>query len=234
MLKTLAVSLALWWCGVAEARPNILLIMADDLGSRIWAATGEIDTPSLDELAEQGLRMSSFYTAPTCSPTRSMVMTGTDNHLVGLGTMQEVLPFLPALQGRPGYEGHLNGRSHSLAVLLGEAGYNTYLSGKWHLGRALTGSLQLGFDRRLPCWTVEPVTSNPCQAVRFGSSSDLPGGWRDGRSGGEFSSDFYTDKLIGYLEEGGQRQAFFAWAAYTAPHWPLHARRVYRQVPGPL
>lgn len=233
MLRILAVSLALW-CGaaLAEARPNILLIMADDLGfSDLGSYGGEIDTPNLDELAEQGLRMSSFYTAPTCSPTRSMVMTGTDNHLVGLGTMQEVLPFLPALQGRPGYEGHLNGRGHSLAVLLGEAGYNTYLSGKWHLGRAPEQDpLQLGFDRAFALLDggashFQPV---PGSQVRV----EQPTYREDGRTveveGEFFSSDFYTDKLIGYLEEGrANGKPFFAWAAYTAPHWPLHAPAEY-------
>ncbi|MFA5677691.1 MAG: arylsulfatase [Pseudomonas sp.] len=233
MLKILAVSLALW-CGaaLAESRPNILLIMADDLGfSDLGSYGGEIDTPNLDELAEQGLRMSSFYTAPTCSPTRSMVMTGTDNHLVGLGTMQEVLPFLPALQGRPGYEGHLNGRGHSLAALLGEAGYNTYLSGKWHLGRAAEQDpLQLGFDRAFALLDggashFQPV---PGSQVRV----EQPTYREDGRTveveGEFFSSDFYTDKLIGYLEEGrANGKPFFAWAAYTAPHWPLHAPAEY-------
>lgn len=233
MLKTLAVSLALW-CGaaLAESRPNILLIMADDLGfSDLGSYGGEIDSPNLDELAEQGLRMSSFYTAPTCSPTRSMVMTGTDNHLVGLGTMQEVLPFLPALQGRPGYEGHLNGRGHSLAALLGEAGYNTYLSGKWHLGRAAEQDpLQLGFDRAFALLDggashFQPV---PGSQVRV----EQPTYREDGRTveveGEFFSSDFYTDKLIGYLEEGrANGKPFFAWAAYTAPHWPLHAPAEY-------
>src|SRR5690554_3663227 len=125
MARAAALLLALGLGNVAAAeRPNILLIMADDLGfSDLGSYGGEIDTPNLDALAAEGLRMSSFYTAPTCSPTRAMVMSGTDNHLVGLGSMAEVLPFLPQLQGRPGYEGHLNERAHSLPALLGEAGY---------------------------------------------------------------------------------------------------------------
>src|SRR5690554_7918049 len=98
-----------------QSRPNILLIMADDLGfSDLGSYGGEIETPTLDQLADEGIRMSSFYVAPTCSPTRSMLMSGTDNHLVGLGTMADVLPFSHSLQGRPGYEVHINEKSHSL------------------------------------------------------------------------------------------------------------------------
>ena len=133
----------------APAQPNILVILADDLGfSDIASFGGEIRTPNLDQLAHDGVRLSSFYAAAACSPTRSMLMSGTDSHLVGLGTMAEVLPFSPRLQGKPGYEGYLNGRAQSIARLLGDGGYATYMAGKWHLGKADgQGPDAWGFDR---------------------------------------------------------------------------------------
>ncbi|WP_256582259.1 arylsulfatase [Pseudomonas sp. MYb185] len=231
--RTMAVLALLWMgAGVAAERPNILLIMADDLGfSDLGSYGGEIATPNLDTLAAEGLRMSNFYTAPTCSPTRAMVMSGTDNHLVGLGTMAEVLPFLPQLQGRPGYEGHLNERAHSLPALLGEAGYNTYLSGKWHLGKAPEQDpLRLGFDRAFVLLDGGASHFQPLDGsqVRVENVSYREDGQPVEVPADFFSSDFYTDKLIGYLEQGrASGRPFFAWAAYTAPHWPLHAPQEY-------
>ena len=97
------------------------VILADDLGfSDIGAFGGEIATPNLDALANNGLRLTDFHTAPTCSPTRSMLLTGTDHHIAGIGTMAETLT--PDLIGKPGYEGYLNDRVVALPELLREAG----------------------------------------------------------------------------------------------------------------
>jgi arylsulfatase A-like enzyme len=115
-------------------RPNFLLIVVDDMGfSDLGAFGSEIETPNLDALALAGVRLTDFHSAPACSPTRAMLMTGTDHHLVGLGAMIETLR--PDFEGAPGYEGQLNDRVVTVAELLRDGGYRTILSGKWHLAR---------------------------------------------------------------------------------------------------
>jgi len=109
--------------------PNILLIVVDDMGySDLGAFGGEISTPNIDALAAAGIKLTNFYVGPTCSPTRSMLMSGNDNHIAGLGTMSEALT--PNQVGQPGYEGYFNHRVVSLASLLRDAGDHTYLAGK--------------------------------------------------------------------------------------------------------
>ena len=106
----IAVTMSVFACNSPENnRPNILLIVADDLAfTDLGAFGGEIHTPNLDALAKAGVRLSQFYVAPTCSPTRSMLLSGTDNHLAGLGNMAEELRVNQ--QDKPGYEGYLNFR----------------------------------------------------------------------------------------------------------------------------
>ncbi len=116
-----------------ERRPNFLVIVADDLGySDIGAFGGEIRTPNLDRLALAGIRLAGFHTAPTCSPARSMLLSGTDNHIAGLGTMAEMIR--PNQKGKRGYEGYLRSDVATLAERLVTGGYSTLFSGKWHLG----------------------------------------------------------------------------------------------------
>lgn len=95
----------------------------------------EIRTPNLDKLADGGVRVTQFYTAPTCSPTRSMLMTGIDHHLVGIGTMGEIIQ--PNQRGKPGYEGYINDRAVTMTELLRDSGYSTMIAGKWHLGEGI-------------------------------------------------------------------------------------------------
>ncbi|MCK4893194.1 MAG: sulfatase-like hydrolase/transferase, partial [Calditrichia bacterium] len=111
-----------------QKRPNILLIVADDLGySDISPFGGEINTPTLQKLADAGQMLTNFHVLPTCSPTRSVLMSSADNHLAGLGSMEEIVT--PKQKGQPGYEGYLNDRVAHMPKIMKDAGYRTYMSG---------------------------------------------------------------------------------------------------------
>jgi arylsulfatase len=231
LLGALTLGSSLAMAANADAKqPNILLILADDLGySDLGSFGGEINTPTLDELAHQGLQFTSMYAAPTCSITRSMLMSGTDNHLAGLGTMAEALQ--PFQRGKPGYEGYLNRRSYSIAELLKEGGYNTLMVGKWHLGlEADQGPDQRGFEQSFTLleggaahFKPSNIDLTKIEQVHYrenGKAVEVPGNF--------YSTDFYTDKLISYLQNSQKDgKPFFAYAAYTSPHWPLQAPKEY-------
>jgi arylsulfatase A-like enzyme len=131
----------------AAKRPNFLVIVVDDMGfSDLGAFGSEIKTPHLDALAYEGVRFTDFHSAPACSPTRAMLLTGTDHHIAGIGSMHEVVR--PDFEGAPGYEGFLNERVVTVTELLRDSGYRTIISGKWHLGETLAAApVARGFER---------------------------------------------------------------------------------------
>jgi arylsulfatase len=208
-------------------RPNFLVIVADDLGwSDLGAFGGEIATPNLDALAGRGVRFTSFHTAPTCSPTRSMLLSGVDNHEAGIGTMVEARP--ASLARRPGYEGYLNDRVASVAELLQQAGYYTVMSGKWHLGlTAQRGPAARGFDRSFAL----------LQGLGNHFGADQAGAWKKAKANatyrqdgkfvrypqGRYSADYFTEQLVGFLDQAPADRSFFAYMAFTTPHWPMQA-----------
>jgi arylsulfatase len=210
-------------------RPNFLVIVADDLGfSDIGAFGGEIATPNLDRLAYGGLRLTDFHSAPACSPTRAMLMTGTDHHLAGIGTMLEVVA--PGFQGAPGYEGYLNQRVVTVAELLRDAGYRTLMSGKWHLGYTIeTSPWARGFERSFALLPAGGSHYGGGLFSRFATVATLH--TEDDRfvdvPADFYSSDYFTDKLLDYFRERAHDddRPFFAYLPYQAPHWPLQAPR---------
>ncbi|HLG90477.1 MAG TPA: arylsulfatase [Alphaproteobacteria bacterium] len=209
-------------------RPNFLLIVADDLGfSDIGAFGGEIETPWLDRLAYKGLRLTDFHSAPACSPTRAMLLTGTDHHIAGIGTMLEVA--LPGFKGAPGYEGYLNERVVTVTELLRDAGYSTLMSGKWHLGdHREAWPVARGFERS---FSLLPAGASHYGGGVFSRFSIVPTLYAEddrdvaGVPKNFYSSDYFTDRLLAYLGDRPQSDGrpFFAYLPYQAPHWPLQA-----------
>jgi arylsulfatase len=215
---------------IEATQPNILLIVADDLGySDIGSFGGEIATPTLDRLAKEGLRLSNFHVLPSCSPTRSVLLSGTDNHVAGIGTMGELLT--PEMAGQPGYEGYLNFQVASLPEVLKAGGYHTYMVGKWHLGHEEdTTPHARGFD--------ETFALLPGGGSHWGDMKPLspPQTMVYSRNGKEveslpddfYSTTYYTDELLKFIEQNKRDgKPFFAFLSYTAPHDPLHAPKTY-------
>src|SRR6201995_6179598 len=207
--------------------PNFLVIVADDLGfSDIGAFGGEINTPNLDWLAYAGIRLTDFHSAPACSPTRAMLLTGTDHHVAGIGTMLEVA--VPGFQGAPGYEGYLNDRVVALPELLRDGGYLTLMSGKWHLGNTIDRSpWARGFERS---FALLPGGASHYGGSRAVVSLGVPTLYTEDDQfvtvGDDFySSDSYTDTLLRYFRERPEddERPFFAYLPFQAPHWPLQA-----------
>lgn len=202
-----------------EDPPNILLLVADDLGYADLGAFGsDIRTPNIDRVAAEGLRFAHFHTAPMCAPTRAMLLTGNNNHVAGMG--QQSPP--AAWAATPGYEGHLSNRVAPFPRLLRETGYHTYSTGKWHLGNAREHSPPAaGFERS---YQLTHGAANHFDETGFFEGGSL---YReDGREveypAGTYTTELFTDRLIGFIDEQlDDGRPFFAFAAYTSPHWPL-------------
>ena len=215
--------------GQGAPRPNFLIIVADDLGfSDLGAFGGEIETPNLDALARRGLRLTGFHAAPTCSPTRAMLMSGTDHHRAGLGAMAEAMA--PNQRGKPGYEGYLRSDVASLAEIMAAGGYRTFFSGKWHLGlapeqdphaRGFQHSFALlnGGHNHFGANVSADRTRGYAYTKDGATLSALPANF--------YSSDSFTNELIEAMKQSRAgadgNSPFFAYLAFTAPHWPLQA-----------
>jgi len=207
-----------------DERPNILLIVADDLGyADLGCYGGDIETPNIDNLAARGVRFSRFHTSPLCAPTRAMLLSGNDNHIAGMGLM--------GFQSDEfGYEGRLTNRIATVPALLRMAGYHTYMAGKWHLGKdSVSNPFSKGFERSFV--NLTGVGNHYNDQGLFANDPTTPY-TEDGRpakwKNGNYSTDFYTDKLIEYIGSNKEdKRPFFAFAAYTSPHWPLQVDEKY-------
>ncbi|MGE0100872.1 MAG: arylsulfatase [Blastocatellales bacterium] len=213
----------------SDTRPNIIIIMSDDMGfSDIGCYGGEIETPNLDALASNGLRFTQFYNNARCCPTRASLLTGLYSHQAGIGHMM-------ADRGLDGYRGDLNRNSVTIAEALRPAGYSTYAVGKWHvtpgqnaeqLTRTHNWPLQRGFDRYYG--TIHGAGSywDPSALVR---DNRLITAFNDPEYKPEqfYYTDAISDHAGRFISEHKQRggnKPFFMYIAYTAAHWPMHAR----------
>src|SRR5262245_42641070 len=191
----LALSIAAPATAAEPARPNVLLIVADDLGYTDLAVTGsEIRTPNLDALARSGLLLTRFLVSPACSPTRAMLLTGVDTHPAGLGTMLGRED--ENQKGKPGYEAVLSDRVVPVTTLLRKAGYHTYMAGKWHLGSEdAQGPQARGFEHS---FALLPGGASHFEDATTITEEDKPAAYReDGRvvapPTGFYSTAAYTD-----------------------------------------
>jgi len=204
----------------AQQRPNIILILADDMGySDLGSYGGEVKTPNLDKLASGGVRYKQFYNAARCCPTRASLMTGLYPHQAGMGWMAA------ADLGTPAYQDNLNKTSVTIAEVLKTAGYGTYMTGKWHLTneRKIDGMVtdswpkQRGFDRY---FGIIPGGANYFTPVLYSDNKKYPA------PENFYLTDAISDTSVKYIDQHfskSKSDPMFMYVAYTAPHWPLHA-----------
>ena len=248
LCKALAVTVTagpVWADTGPDARPNIVLIMADDMGfSDLASYGGEINTPNLDALAENGLRYRSFYNQARCMPTRAALLTGRYPHQTGLGEMGG-----DRGEEHPGYRGNINHESVTLAEVLRLNGYRTYMTGKWHLtnrdrtdepiDNKFNWPLQRGFDRYYGTITGAGSFFGPHTLTQDNTNidGDLRFPWvpwsippevelpvRD--DGGFYYTDTINETGARFIREHQEvhgDKPFFLYVSHTAPHWPLHA-----------
>ena len=211
----------------AETRPNIIIIMADDMGySDIGCYGGEIKTPNLDALAANGMRFTQFYNTARCCPTRATLLTGLYAHQAGIGHMT-------SNYGIPQYQGFLNKECLTIAEALKPAGYRTYMSGKWHVTPKVKATdpkdnwpRQRGFDKFFG--TIHGAGSffDPNSLTR-GNTQITPEndpGYKP--KGTWYYTDAISDNTVNYLKshfEDYPDKPFFHYVAYTAAHWPMQA-----------
>jgi arylsulfatase A-like enzyme len=201
----------------AADKPNIIVILADDMGySDIGCYGGEISTPNIDDLAENGIRYTNFYNGARSCPTRASLLTGLYPHQAGMGWMTT------AFEGDGSYQGDLSKNAITIAEYLKIGGYNTYMTGKWHLSNHRKNDesikdswpMQSGFDRYFGIiggasnFFTPTLCSNN---IRHPAPADF------------YLTDGISDSASVYIRENND-QPFFMYVAYTAPHWPLHAK----------
>ncbi len=222
IISTLLIGIAILSCKdevKEKSQPNIIVILSDDMGfSDIGCYGGEINTPNLDGLAKNGLRYTQFYNAARCCPTRASLLTGLYPHQSGFGHMTKDL-------GAESYRGDLSNKAMTMAEVLKQAGYATYISGKWHVTPYKPNDdnptkhnwpLQRGFDKFFGTILGAGSFYDPCSLTRDNEyitpSEDF------------YFTDAITENAVKYIQEHDSEKPFFMYLAYTAAHWPMHAK----------
>ena len=222
-LRTPAVQVAVQ----RAARPNIIVIMSDDMGySDLGCYGGEMKTPNLDALAKNGLRFTQFYNTARCCPTRASLLTGLYPHQAGIGHMVED-------RGHDGYRGDLNEQCVTMAEALRPAGYATYAVGKWHVTKAVNPKteaekhnwpLQRGFDKFYGTITGGGSYWDPSTLVRDNTMTTIYADKEYQPQEQFYYTDALSDNAIKFIAENQAAKPFFMYLTYTAAHWPMHAR----------
>lgn len=228
--KRLCVCLFLLLTGVAAdaaGRPNILLIMSDDMGFSDLGCYGSgIQTPNLDKLAGNGIRFTQFYNMGRCCPTRASLMTGLYPHQASVGHMMED-------RGEEGYRGNLNRHSATISEVLREEGYRTYMCGKWHLTRFLNPQgdisnwpVQRGFEKFYGTINGGGSFYDPTTLCRQNTYITPENDPEDKPNGKFYYTDALSDNAARFIQQHGKEspdKPFFMYLSYTAAHWPMHA-----------
>ena len=208
------------------ARPNIVILVADDWGfTDLGAFGGEIATPHLDALAHRGVRFSNFHTAASCSPTRSMLLTGVESHRAGIGNLRESTP--RSHLSSPAYQGSLSQRVVTISSLLKDSGYRTYITGKWNVGSEPRNlPPQRGFDRSIVQGDTGSDNWDPQQ--RYLPHGPKVNWYENGlpavMPAKFYSSEYFVDRMIGYLDQDkSSSQPFLAYVGFQANHVPVQA-----------
>lgn len=203
----------------AQTKPNIVLILADDMGfSDLGCYGGEIQTPNLDRLADNGIRLKEFYNTGRCCPTRASLLTGQYSHNTGMGYMTGFD------QNVYGYKGDLNKNCVTIAEALKPAGYTSYISGKWHVcsnirpeGDQSNWPTQRGFDGFFGILQGSASYFDPATLTTGNDLMKAPSDF--------YLTDAITDSATAFIHNKAKsKNPFFLYVAYNAPHWPLHAK----------
>ncbi len=202
-----------------KKKPNIIIILADDMGySDIGCFGSDVQTPNLNEMAKGGLKMTQFYNASRCCPTRASLLTGLYQHQAGVGDMMNTRP-------QPAYQGYLNQNCVTIAEAIKTGGYNTLMAGKWHVGQAPEHwPVKRGFDHyfglidgAMSYFGNYPYRPNQKLTIALEDQQFTPG--KD-----YYSTNAYTDYAIKFVRQNKQTdKPFFLYLAYQCPHWPLQA-----------
>ncbi len=207
-------------------RPNIILILVDDMGYSDLSCLGsEIATPNIDKLASGGLLMTQFYNAARCCPTRASLLTGLYPHQAGMGHQNKDF-------GIPSYSGRINNNAVTIAQVLKSAGYRTYQVGKWHVGNTEAyWPAAKGFDQYLTLIDGAMSYFNLDGWTRGQQSMKMLLNGEDYSADDDFfATDTFTNKAVEFITEHDEEQPYFMYLAYNAPHWPLHIRPEDREL----
>ncbi|MAJ56039.1 MAG: arylsulfatase, partial [Gammaproteobacteria bacterium TMED107] len=212
-----------------DERPNVVLILADDLGFTDIAPFGsEIDTPNIARLAASGLSFTNYHTAANCAPARAMLLTGVDSHRNGVPNIPESIP--PEQLAYDHYQGVLSQNVVTLASLLWDSGYHTYMTGKWHLGHTpeLLPSAR-GFERTI---AMADTGADNWEQRTYLPIYDEAHWYADGKKhtlpDDFYSSEYFIDKTIEFIHANeSDDKPFFAYIPFQAVHMPVQAPREF-------